>query len=193
MDLTMDKSIGCEGAHSHSVTEALDRIRILFGRLPGNHQEKNKLLVRNYFRAIDAGDPAGLDQYVSVDYVDHNPQFPNLPPGIDGVREGIELALGAWSNFHHEIVDQIAEGDKVVSRINAYATHVGEFLGVQATHKEITMSGIAIHRIANGKLVEHWSNIDQVGVLKQLGVLPAADPSPARKRPSRLPGGRDEQ
>jgi predicted ester cyclase len=65
-------------------------------------------------------------------------------------------------------VDQIAEGDKVVTQINAYAIHISEFLGVPATHKEITMSGVAVHRIANGKLVEHWANIDQVKVLEQL-------------------------
>ena len=139
--------------------------------LLGKDQESHKLLYK-LFRAIDAGDPAALDQYISVDYVDHNPQFPNLPSGIDGVRQGFDVALGAWSNFHHEVVDQIAERDKVVSRINADAIHIGEFLGIPATHKKITMSGIAVHRIANGKLVEHWSNIDQVGVLKQLGVLP---------------------
>ena len=135
-------------------------------------KRKKKLPGPNFFRAIDAGDPAALDQEHIVDYADHNPQFPNLPSGIEGVRQGFEISLGAWSNFHHEVVDQIAEGDKVVSQINAYAIHIGEFLGVPATHKEITMSGIAVHRVANGRLVEHWANIDQVGVLEQLGVLP---------------------
>jgi steroid delta-isomerase-like uncharacterized protein len=181
----MDKAISLDRARSDSVTEALDRIRIFLehswakergdGRL-GQNLEKNKSLVRSFFRAINAGDSSALDQYIAVDYVDHNPQFPNLPPGLEGVRQGFEKALRSWSDFHHEVVDQIAEGDKVVSQINAYAIHVGEFLGVPATHKKITMSGIAVHRIANGKLVEHWSKIDQIGVLVQLGVLPLADP-----------------
>jgi predicted ester cyclase len=171
----IEKTIRFDEASSGSVTEALDHIRLLLENLLGQKLERNKLLVRNYFRAIDAGDPAALDQYISVDYVDHNPQFPNLPSGIEGIRQGFKIALGAWANFHHEVVDQIAEGDKVVSRMNAYAIHVGEFLGVPATHKKITMSGIAVHRIANGKLVEHWSNIDQVGVMGQLGILPATE------------------
>jgi len=76
----------------------INRIRILLENLLGQNQEKNKLLVRNYFRAIDAGDPAALDQYVSVDYVDHNPQFPHLPSGIEGLRQGFAIALRAWSN-----------------------------------------------------------------------------------------------
>jgi hypothetical protein len=86
----MDKTIRCDGARSNSVTEALERIRILLENLLGQNQEKNKLLVRNFFRAIDAGDPAALDQYISVDYLDHNPQFPNLPSGIEGVRQGLK-------------------------------------------------------------------------------------------------------
>ncbi len=160
--------------HSESVAEAIDNL----GRnlLTQNHAE-NKLLVRLFFRAIDARDSAALYQYVSVDYLDHNPQFPNLPSGIEGLRRGFEIALGAWSDVHHEVLDQIAEGDKVVSRISTYGIHVGEFLGVPATNKRITMSGIAIHRIANGRLAEHWANIDQVGVLVQLGIFPCPPPA----------------
>jgi len=79
----------------------------------------------------------------------------------------------ALVDFHHVVEDQIAEGDKVVSRITACGTHVGELLGVKPNGQRITMTGIAIHRIADARLVEHWSEIDLIGLLQRLGVVPA--------------------
>ena len=81
--------------------------------------------------------------------------------------------LNAFSDFRHTIEDQVAEGDKVVTSIRGYGTHTGEFLGIAPTGKEVSMRGIAIHRIANGKLAEHWGRVDNVGLLIQLGAIPA--------------------
>lgn len=98
--------------------------------------------------------------------------FPGLPPGIAGSRKAFELALTSFSDFRHEIEDQIAEGDKVVTRIKASGTHTGDFLGIAPTGKQVTMTGTAVHRIANGKIVEHWSDIDALGLFQQLGSFP---------------------
>ena len=76
-------------------------------------------------------------------------------------------------DFHHVVEDQIAEGDKVVSRITASGTHTGELPGVQPTGSRVTMTGIAIRRVAAGKLVEHWSQVDLLGLLQGLGIAPA--------------------
>jgi steroid delta-isomerase-like uncharacterized protein len=134
--------------------------------------ESNKELVRRFYEAIDRGDSAILDEFLAADYDDHNPPFPNLPLGRAGSREGFRLALGAFSDFHHEVEDQIAEGDKVVTRMRASGRHTGEFLGIPATGKEVTMTGIAVHRIANGKIAAHWSEVDAFGFFQQLGSFP---------------------
>jgi predicted ester cyclase len=135
--------------------------------------EANKELVRRFMQAIDTGDPAILDQYVAEDYVDHNPPpHPDLPKGLPGSRRAFELGLIGFSEFHHEIEDQIAEGDKVVSVIRGWGKHTGEFLGVPASGREVTMYGISIHRIQDGKIVEHWAQIDAVGLLQQMGAIP---------------------
>jgi predicted ester cyclase len=66
----------------------------------------------------------------------------------------------------------IAEGDKVVTRLTAYGTHVGEMFGIPPTGNKLTMTAVAIHRIADGKIVEHWSDKDTLGFMQQIGVLP---------------------
>ncbi|MEX1254326.1 MAG: ester cyclase [Dehalococcoidia bacterium] len=134
--------------------------------------ESNKGLVRRFYEAIDRGDAKILDEFIAPDYLDHNPPFPNLPAGRAGSREGFQLALGAFSDFSHEVVDQIAEGDKVVTRMRASGKHTGEFLGIPATGKSVTMTGIAVHRIADGKIAEHWSEVDAFGFFQQLGSFP---------------------
>jgi predicted ester cyclase len=134
--------------------------------------EQNKQLVRRFFEQIDTGEPAILDEFIAQGYDDHNPPpFPNLPPGIDGARRAFDLALAGFAEFRHEILDQVAEGDKVVTRIRGSGKHTGDFLGIPATNREVTMEGIAVHRIANGRIVEHWSTIDALGLLVQLGVV----------------------
>src|SRR5205085_1737143 len=109
-------------------------------------------------------------------YVDHNP-----PPILvnatarQAVKDYSARFRDALCDAHHVVEDQIAEGDKVVSRIAAYGTHTGELLGVPPSGKRVMMVGIAIHRIADGRLVEHWAQIDLLGLLQRLGVGPAVE------------------
>jgi predicted ester cyclase len=88
------------------------------------------------------------------------------------MRDAFEYALKAFSDFHHEVVAQYAEGDTVVTRIVGRGRHTGELLGVPATNKEVSMEGIAIHRIADGKVVEHWAQVDAASLLMQIGAIP---------------------
>ena len=67
--------------------------------------------------------------------------------------------------------DQVAEDDKVVTRWSATGTHAGDFAGVPATGRLVTVSGIHIHRVRHGRLTEHWEELNLLGVLRQLGVL----------------------
>ena len=72
----------------------------------------------------------------------------------------------------------IAEGDKVMTRLSAYGTQTGWLFGIPPTGKQISMTAIAIHRIANDKIVEHWSEIDNLGLMQQLGVVPPLEVPP---------------
>jgi predicted ester cyclase len=150
--------------------------------------EENKALVRRYLEQVDIGDVAVVDEFVAPNYIDHNPPpFPGLAPGIEGARQAFVLALAAFSDFHHTIEDQIAEGDKVVTRISAYGTHTGELLGIPPTGKHVTMTGITIHRISHGKLVEHWATIDALSLLQQVGAIPGPE-QPAAPSPTPTSG-----
>lgn len=81
----------------------------------------------------------------------------------------------AFPDYHVTVEDQIAEGERVVTRWTCHGTHEGEFQGMPPTGKKMAMSEITIFRIANGKLVEGWSNLDMLGALQQLGAIPASE------------------
>ncbi|GBD16891.1 Aklanonic acid methyl ester cyclase DauD [bacterium HR26] len=139
--------------------------------------EENKALIRRFFEAIDHACKAGnadiLDEFLAPDFVEHNP-FPGIPPTRDGWKQAF-MSFVAGAPGYHIVEDLIAEGDKVAGRITAYGKHEGDLFGIPATGKEIRMTGMAIWRIADGKIVEHWHETDQLGLLQQLGVIPALD------------------
>jgi predicted ester cyclase len=134
--------------------------------------EENKALVRRWFAEIDKGNLQIVDDLIAVDYIDHNPPLPDMAPGREGVKQANALLRAAFPDVRHTIEDQIAEGDKVVTRITGSATFQGEILGIPPTGKLITIEGISIHRIAGGQLVEHWATANQLALYQQLGALP---------------------
>jgi len=133
--------------------------------------EENKALIRRYMEAVDTGDVNCLDGFFAPDFVAHKP-FPGMLPGLEGAKQIFRLFLQATSGCH-TVDDLIAECDKVAARITGYGTHEGELLGIPATHKEIKQSGIVIWRLAGGKIVEHWAQVDMLGLLQQPGALPS--------------------
>lgn len=150
--------------------EAWPSLAASFGEVGILSTEANKELVRAYFEAIDgSSDPATLDGFVASDFVDHSPT-PGFTPDLDGLK-GVYALFARATPGTHAIEDMIAEDDKVVVRVSAKGTHVDEFLGIPATGREITMGGIAILRIRDGKIVERWNQLDMLGALVQLGVV----------------------
>ncbi len=134
--------------------------------------EDNKRLVRRFYEAIDRGDLDAMDEFVAEDYVDHNPPpFPSLATGREGLKQVFKVFLEATPGYHN-IEDQIAEGDKVVTRMTSYGKHEGDLPGAPRTGNDLRMTSITIHRVANGKLVEKWSEKGVLGFLKQIGVMP---------------------
>jgi predicted ester cyclase len=111
---------------------------------------------------------------LTTNYVDHNPPpVPGLAPGLEGLKQAFPIFYNATPDGYHIIDDLIAEGDKVVVRITACGTHTtGDLFNIPPTGKQLTMTGIAIYRIASGKSVERWSEQDKLGIMQQLGVIP---------------------
>ena len=138
--------------------------------------EENKALVRRFYAEIDNNNLAAMDELVAEDYVDHSPPpFPGLASGREGLKQAFEIFAKATPG-RHEIEDQIADGDKVVTRMTAYGVHADDLPGIPKTGNELRMTATVIHRIENGRLAEKWSDKDLLGFLRQLGVIPTPPP-----------------
>ncbi|WP_426997426.1 ester cyclase [Pseudarthrobacter sp. N5] len=136
--------------------------------------EDNKAIVLRFYAEIDAGNIEAMDELVAEDYVDHNPPFPGLPAGREGLKQAFRIFWTATPG-RHEIEDQLAEGDKVATRLTATGRHEGDLPGpLPATGKNLRETAVAIHRIADGRIAEHWSNRDDLGLMHQLGVISLA-------------------
>ena len=134
--------------------------------------EENKALARRYVEeAINKGNLAVIDELTADDFVEHNP-FPGQAPGVEGEKQLISMMRAAFPDLHSTIEDVIAEGDKVVLRATTRGTHKGEFMGIPPTGKQVTVTEIHIVRFANGKGVDHWGEVDMMGMMQQLGAMP---------------------
>ena len=135
--------------------------------------EENKAIVRRWFAETDKGNDAIVDELCAPDYIDHNPPLPDMPGGSAGVHRANKLLRMAFPETVHMIEDQVAEGDKVVTRLRGRATFTGEILGIPPNGQVVEISGIMIHRLVDGKLVEHWALSDQLSFMQQLGAIAA--------------------
>jgi len=143
----------------------------------GRSADAGKALVRRYYEEVyDKGNLAVVDEVVAANFAGRN--YPGQPPGNrDELKQFAAGLRAAFPDIRFMIDDQIAEGDKVVTRWTMRGTHKGPLRSVPATGKPVTMTGIVIHRIVGGKIVEGWANTDELGMLRQLGALPAAEPA----------------
>lgn len=135
--------------------------------------EANKELVRRFVKgAQEGGDMALVDECVAADFVDHS-AIGGLPPNRDGVKLFFTAFRTAFPDVKITIHDQIAEGDKVVTRKTLAGTHRGDFMGIPPTGRPISLQVIDVLRVVGGKITDHWTVVDQMGLLQQLGVIPA--------------------
>jgi predicted ester cyclase len=121
---------------------------------------------------FNKGNLAVADEVFAANYVEHVPLPPGMPTGIAGLKAFVTGLRAAFPDLKYTIEDEMTEGDQVVQRLTASGTHQGEFLGMAATGKKATWSEIHMSRVVGGKLVEHWANSDQIGMLQQLGIIP---------------------
>lgn len=123
--------------------------------------------------AFNQGNKAVFDEVVAADADDHLPP-PGLPPGREGYKQFVTMLRAAFPDIHYTVNVEVAEGDKMMHHTTARGTHRGAFLGIAPTGKQVTWNEMHILRFANGQAVEHWGNVDQLSILQQLGVIPAA-------------------
>ena len=133
--------------------------------------EENKAIVSRATEELwNKNNLAVVDELYATNFVSHD--LPEVTPDRKGYKQFVTISHTAFPDFHTTVEDIIAEGDKVVQRFTARGTHKGEFMGIPPTGKQVTITGIAIDRIAGSKIVENWANMDMLGMMVQLGVVP---------------------
>jgi steroid delta-isomerase-like uncharacterized protein len=136
--------------------------------------EQNKALVRQMVEEMfNRGNISRADEFLSPDFVEHEELPPGIPQGREGVKQLTAMMRNAFPDFKATIEDIIAEGDKVVIRMTWSGTQKGEFMGVPPTGKSVSFGVLDIIRVAGGKFVEHWGQMDSMGMMQQLGAIPA--------------------
>lgn len=125
----------------------------------------HEALVQRFMQVINAGDIAGFSDVIANDYVQHNPM---VPQGLAGIQAGFQAFQYAFADLEARVDAVVADGDQVVARFTWSGTHVGDFMGVVPTGGHVTWTSMDWWRVADGKLAEHWDQIDWQGLLEQL-------------------------
>ena len=134
--------------------------------------EENKAIIRRiYDEFLNQGNINAFDELVSSNLVE-NEDLADFPPTAEGVKQFFAMFRSAFPDLRATIHDLIAEGDKVVARATWSASQKGEFMGVPPSGKPVTFGVIDVFRITNGKVVEHWGQSDELGLMQQIGAVP---------------------
>lgn len=138
-------------------------------------EEQNKQVLRRFTEEIwNKGKLDQLDEFVAPNHMNHPAaSAPDLGQGIQAQGQLVSLYRTAFPDAKLTIEDQIAEGDRVVTRWTATGTHRGELFGMPATGKPVKVTGIFIDRLADGKIAESWGEYDALGMMQQVGAAPA--------------------
>jgi steroid delta-isomerase-like uncharacterized protein len=134
--------------------------------------EDNKAVIRRIIDSFNQKDAAILDEVCTPDFVSHDPANPQVRSRED-YKQWITGFFTAFPDLHFSLEDILAEGDRVAYRYTLRATHSGSWRSAAPTGKSITVTGISITRLRDGKSAELWSNTDALGLVQQLGLIPA--------------------
>jgi steroid delta-isomerase-like uncharacterized protein len=144
--------------------------------------DQNRTIAR---RVVDDAwnkhNPTILDQLFSSDAILHDPQNPTVVKGPQGAKSTLATYLRAFPDMKITIEREIADGDYVVQHLLATGTNTGDFNGMPATGKKTNTIGVVTSKIKDGKVIEAWSLFDSLGLLQQLGVVPAAQGTSTRE------------
>ena len=136
-------------------------------------QEQNKQLVSQFFEALDRQDTEMMDQLVSS--TNYSLHFSGIPPmdWNENKKEFLAPFTKAFPDLRRNIVDMVAEGDKVAVSINVTGTYKGEFQGIPPTGKQVSFTAMDILTIIDSKITEEWATADMMGLMQQIGAIPA--------------------
>lgn len=138
--------------------------------------EENKAVVRRFIEEVwNNGNLDAIDELISEDHVDHDPGREGTPGGREGMRAFVQMYRTAFPDTHIEFSEMVAEGDLVAGPWTATGTHQGELMGMPASGRSIRITGMGMDRLRDGKIVESWGNYDMLGMLHQIGAIPAPE------------------
>jgi steroid delta-isomerase-like uncharacterized protein len=134
--------------------------------------EQNKQIVTNFIEALfSKGDLTAVDEYLADDFVNHDPPF-GASADREGMRQAGAMFRATFPDWHSDLHVLVAESDIVAEVFTASGTHTGaDLMGVTASGRAITMPGINVFRLRDGRIVERWGRLDDLGFLRQLGVI----------------------
>jgi steroid delta-isomerase-like uncharacterized protein len=151
----------------------MDVIKQLRSGGPTVSVEQNKSIARRYLEDVwDRNDESLIDQLIASDYLVHDPGTPGRVGQPAGEKQVMAMYRGVFPDLHFVVEDVVGDGDQAVVRWRASGTHRGALMGIPPTGKRVEGTGMWIHRIAGGKVVEEWGQSDVLGLLQQLGAIP---------------------
>lgn len=135
--------------------------------------EENKEKARRFLEeAFNEGNLDVADELFTSDSVLHDPSLPEEMRGPEGVKGYVQMYRSAFPDTNITVEDQLAEGERVVTRWTGRGTHQGELIGIPASGNQVEVSGITISRFEGGKIAEDWTNYDTLGMMQQIGAIP---------------------
>ena len=139
--------------------------------------EENKAIARRALEEVFSGQGnlEVADELFAPNYVGHDPASPEDIRGPEGAKEFAGMYRSAFPDVQMSVEDQVAEGEKVVTRWIASGTHLGEIMGIAPSGNRVMVTGTSIERIVDGKIVETWDNYDALGMMQQIGAIPSPE------------------
>ena len=133
--------------------------------------EQNKNTVTACIDAVfTKGDVGAVDEYLAEDFVNHDPPM-GVPADREGMRQAAAMFRAGFPDWHSDTGILVADGDLVVEQFTASGTHRGEIFGVPPSDRAVSMPGINIWRLRDGRIVERWGRLDELGLMRQLGLV----------------------
>ena len=134
-------------------------------------KDTNKQRIEMLFeQVLNRGKDELLDELISGEYVDHNP-VQGQAPGAEGIRNKLKGLREAFPDIRFLLEDLVAENDLVAARYHWKASQTGPFMGLPPTGKQVVVRGMDFYRLSEGKVIEHWDSVDQLGLMQQVGLI----------------------
>ena len=140
-----------------------------------NMTQTNETVVRRFIEdGFNGRNLDLLDEIVADGFTNHDPPFPGLPAGREGLKQAFAGFWSAFPDIQATTVHLIADEDKVATVVALRGTHDGELMGLPPTAREVNIRTVEIFRVASGQIAERWGVVDRTALMKQLGAVPAA-------------------